>query len=187
MFHLKRFVLHWAKWLLWYPAHSTTYLQVVINHTILLFVVIVVFSFALRFQVFYTISQPTPEWDGYEGRVSVEMILEILPPPPSAGHERELLIAACGPDAFTQHIIFEIGKAAVDLPTQPQGNERRNSKLMTSLYPDLIPLISRKFASSNKHYPIWVVTRHQYGISLLVPQASFRGETIDGIANSGCN
>ena len=102
MFHLKRFVLHWAKCLLWCPANSTTYLQVVINHTILLFVV---FSFALRFQVFYTISQPTPEWDGYEGRVSMEMLLEILPPPPTAGHERELLIAVCGPDAFTQHIV----------------------------------------------------------------------------------
>ena len=63
------------------------------------------FSFAVRFQVFYTISQPTPEWDGYEGRVSMEMLLEILPPPPSAGHERELLIAVCGPDAFTQHMV----------------------------------------------------------------------------------
>lgn len=55
--------------------------------------------------MFYTISQPTPEWDGYEGRVSMEMLLEILPPPPSAGHERELLIAVCGPDAFTQHMV----------------------------------------------------------------------------------
>lgn len=108
MFHLKRFVLHWAKCLLWCPAHSTTYLQVVINHTILLFVVVVViiiFSFAVRFQVFYTISQPNPEWDGYEGRVSMEMLLEILPPPPTAGHERELLIAVCGPDAFTHHMV----------------------------------------------------------------------------------
>ena len=50
-------------------------------------------------------SQPTPEWDGYEGRVSMEMLLEILPPPLSAGHERELLIAVCGLDAFTQHMI----------------------------------------------------------------------------------
>ena len=105
---MKRFVLHWAKCLLWYPANSATYLQVVINHTILLFVVIVIiiiFSFGLRFQVFYTISQPTPEWDGYEGRVSMEMLLEILPPPPTAGHERELLIAVCGPDAFTHHMV----------------------------------------------------------------------------------
>ncbi|XP_078372196.1 cytochrome b5 reductase 4-like [Oculina patagonica] len=58
-----------------------------------------------RFQVFYTITQPTPEWEGYEGRVSMEMLLEILPPPPSAGCERELLIGVCGPDAFTQHIV----------------------------------------------------------------------------------
>ena len=87
-------------------------------------VVIIIFSFAVRFQVFYTISQPTPAWDGYEGRVSMEMLLEILPPPPSAGHERELLIAVCGPDAFSiwsgkTPIISEMGKAAVDLPTQP--------------------------------------------------------------------
>ena len=53
---------------------------------------------------------------------------------------------------------------------------------MMSHYPDRIPLISRKFASSNKHYPVWVLTRHQYGISLLVPQASFRGETSDDVA-----
>ena len=56
---------------------------------------------------------------------------------------------------------------------------------MTSHYPDLIPLISRKFASANKHYQIWVVTRHQYGMSLLVPQASFRGETSDDVAKCG--
>ena len=61
--------------------------------------------FACRFQEFYSVSQPTPEWDGYEGRVSMEMLLEILPPPLSAGHERELLIAVCGLDAFTQHMI----------------------------------------------------------------------------------
>ena len=104
MFHLKRFVLHWAKCILWYPANSATYLQVVINHTMFLFC-FYYFSFAVRFQVLYTISQPTPEWDGYEGRVSMEMLLEILPPPPSAGHERELLIAVCGPHAFTQHMV----------------------------------------------------------------------------------
>lgn len=58
-----------------------------------------------RFQVFYTVSQPTPEWDGYEGRVSMEMLLEILPSPPSTGYERELLICVCGPDPFTHHVI----------------------------------------------------------------------------------
>ncbi|KAK2550586.1 Cytochrome b5 reductase 4 [Acropora cervicornis] len=61
--------------------------------------------FRCRFQVFYTVSQPTPEWDGYEGRVSMEMLLEILPSPPSTGHERELLICVCGPDPFTHHVI----------------------------------------------------------------------------------
>lgn len=35
----------------------------------------------------------------------MEMLLEILPSPPSTGHERELLICVCGPDPFTQHII----------------------------------------------------------------------------------
>ena len=63
------------------------------------------FFFSPRFQVYYTVSQPTPEWDGYEDRVSLEMLLEILPPPPSAGHERELLICICGPDPFTHHIV----------------------------------------------------------------------------------
>ena len=29
---------------------------------------------------------------------------------------------------------------------------------------------------------IWVVTRDQYGISALVPQTSFRGETTSGVA-----
>ena len=29
---------------------------------------------------------------------------------------------------------------------------------------------------------IWVVTRHQYGISTLVSQTSFRGETSGGVA-----
>lgn len=58
-----------------------------------------------RFQVFYTVTQSTPEWEGYEGRVSMEMLLEILPPPPSAGTERELFIGVCGPDAFTHHIV----------------------------------------------------------------------------------
>ena len=29
---------------------------------------------------------------------------------------------------------------------------------------------------------IWVVTRHQYGVSALVSQTSFRGETVSGVA-----
>ena len=28
---------------------------------------------------------------------------------------------------------------------------------------------------------VWVVTRHQYGISRLIPQTSFRGETSGGL------
>ena len=63
------------------------------------------FATSCRFQVFYTVTQSTPEWEGYEGRVSMEMLLEILPPPPSAGTERELFIGVCGPDAFTHHIV----------------------------------------------------------------------------------
>jgi len=60
-------------------------------------------SFYSRFQVYYTISQPSPEWEGYEGRISTEMLLEILPPPPST--HSDLLICICGPDAFTHGII----------------------------------------------------------------------------------
>ena len=32
---------------------------------------------------------------------------------------------------------------------------------------------------------VWVVTRHQYGISALVSQTSFRGETSGSVANVG--
>ena len=42
-----------------------------------------------------------------------------------------------------------------------------------------------KFALSNQkvyHTQIWVVTRHQYRISALVSQTSFRGETSGGVA-----
>ena len=33
---------------------------------------------------------------------------------------------------------------------------------------------------------IWVVTRHQYGISVLVSQTSFGGKTSGSVANVGC-
>ena len=40
-----------------------------------------------------------------------------------------------------------------------------------------------KFDSTNqKHYPDLVVTRHQYGISALVSQTSFGGETSGSVA-----
>ena len=62
-------------------------------------------------------------------------------------------------------------------------NKRRNSILMTRHYPDLgsasdwlkqISLAAPPIRSTTK---IWVVTRHQYGISVLVSRTSLRGET----------
>ena len=60
---------------------------------------------------------------------------------------------------------------------------------MTRHYPDLSSAsdwlhISNfpRGTTNQKHYPIWVVTRHQYGISAHVSQTSFRGETSGGIA-----
>ena len=67
-------------------------------------------------------------------------------------------------------------------------NERRNSILMTRHYPDLdsasdwlnqISHAARPFSSSIQ---IWVVTRHQYGISALVFRTSFGGETSASVA-----
>ena len=46
-----------------------------------------------------------------------------------------------------------------------------------------ITLASRLIGSTDK---IWEVKRHQYGISVLLPQTSFRGETIGGVQNFGC-
>ena len=68
------------------------------------------------------------------------------------------------------------------------GNERRNSEPLTCHYSDLVSVsdwlkkispAARPIRSTTK---IWVVTRHQYGISALVPQTLFRGETSGGIA-----
>ena len=62
-------------------------------------------------------------------------------------------------------------------------NERRNSILMTRHYPDLgsasdwLNQISHTARPIRSTTQIWVVTRHQYGISALVSQTSFRGET----------
>ena len=59
---------------------------------------------------------------------------------------------------------------------------------MTRHYPDLggasdwlkqISQVARPIRSTNQ---IWVVTRHQYGISVLVSQTPFPGETVSGIA-----
>ena len=66
-------------------------------------------------------------------------------------------------------------------------NERRNSILMTRHYPDLgsasdwLNQISHAARPIRSTTQIWVVTRHQYGISALVSQTSFRGETSGGV------
>ena len=43
-----------------------------------------------------------------------------------------------------------------------------------SNWPKLISLAIRQIGSNSQ---LWVVTRHQYGISALVPQTSFRSKT----------
>ena len=57
-----------------------------------------------RFQAFYTVTKPSADWEGYEGRINVEMLLQVLPPPPGVNSEQELLICICGPDPFTHGI-----------------------------------------------------------------------------------
>ena len=58
---------------------------------------------------------------------------------------------------------------------------------MTRHYPDLgsasdwIKQIFSRGTTNQKHYPDLVVIRHQYGISVLVPQTSFRGKTSGGV------
>ena len=67
-------------------------------------------------------------------------------------------------------------------------NERRNSILMTRHYSDLdsasdwscrVGYLPQPIWSTTQ---IWVVTRHQDGISALVSQTSFCGETSHGVA-----
>ena len=69
-------------------------------------------------------------------------------------------------------------------------NAFRNSSLMTCQNLDLdsasdwlrqICFAARPIKSTTQ---IWVVTRHQYGISEVVSQTSFRGETSDTVAKS---
>ena len=65
---------------------------------------------------------------------------------------------------------------------------RLNSILMTCHYPDLGSASDWSCRVGNLLQPIksatqnWVVTLHQYGISALVSQSSFRGETSEGVA-----
>ena len=72
--------------------------------------------------------------------------------------------------------------------TSEKLNERRNSILMTRHYPDLgsasdwlnqISQVARPIRSTTQS---WVLMRHQYGISALVFQTSFCGETSADVA-----
>ena len=66
--------------------------------------------------------------------------------------------------------------------------ERRNSILMTRQYPgmgsvsDWWKQISRAARTIRNTTYTWVLTRHQYGISALVSQTSFRGKTSGRVA-----
>ena len=70
-------------------------------------------------------------------------------------------------------------------------NERRNSILMARHYPDLgrasdwLKQISHAARPIRSTTQIWIVTRHQYGISALISQTSFGGETSDGVVKCG--
>ena len=63
---------------------------------------------------------------------------------------------------------------------------------MTCHYPDLgsasdrLKQIFRAARPIRSTTQIWVVARHQCGISALVLQTLFFGETIDSVANFGC-
>ena len=79
--------------------------------------------------------------------------------------------------------------AATSFPTKwCLRNERRNSILMTRHCPDLGSASDWSCRVVNLIQPIrsttqiWVVTRHQYGISALVSQTSFGGETSGSVA-----
>ena len=71
-------------------------------------------------------------------------------------------------------------------------NERRNSILMTCHYPDLDGASDWSCRVRNLIQPIrstsqiWVVTRHQYGISVLFSQKSFGGKPAVASPNVGC-
>ena len=59
---------------------------------------------------------------------------------------------------------------------------------MTRHYPDLgsasgwLKQISRAERPIRSTTKVWVVMRHLYEISVFVPQTSFRGETVGGVA-----
>ena len=65
-------------------------------------------------------------------------------------------------------------------------NDCRNFVLMTCHYSNLgwasdWLVVARPIRSTTK---IWIVTRHQHGISAVVPQTSFPGETKCGVVKS---
>ena len=68
-------------------------------------------------------------------------------------------------------------------------NDCRNSILMVCHYPDQGSASDWSFRVVNLLQPIrsitqiWVVTRHQYGISAVLTQMSLRGEISGGVAN----
>ena len=67
-------------------------------------------------------------------------------------------------------------------------NERGDSILITRYFPDLGSVSDWSWRERNLRQPmrsttqIWVVMRHQYGISALVSQTSIREETSGGVA-----
>ena len=81
------------------------------------------------------------------------------------------------------------GNATTGFPAKPcLRNERRNSTLMTRHYHDLGSASDWLYCMGNLIQPIrrntqiWVVMHHQCGISALVSQTSFGGETSGSIA-----
>ena len=67
-------------------------------------------------------------------------------------------------------------------------DKRRNSILMTRHLghaSDWLKQISRAARPIRGTTQIWIVTRHQYGISALISQTSFGGETSDGVVKCG--
>ena len=80
-------------------------------------------------------------------------------------------------------------------PTFPEattglGNERGISILMTCHYPglggesDWLKHISHEAQPIESTTQIWVVKRHQYGISSVFPRKSFRGKPVVASGNS---
>ena len=80
------------------------------------------------------------------------------------------------------------GDATSGFPAKWRLRNERNSILMTRNYPDLdsasdwLNQISHATRPIRGTTQIWVVTRHRYGISALVSQTSFGGETSVSVA-----